>query len=316
MHRPQAYDNSSQLVFPDYNGADKDWDPNCQHIRALSFIADDPLYLREKSFCINVPLPDGQPRSNLIFDKRRVAFGDARGREDVFTLDKNGFCFVKMPDLNIDLHDTQALRSVFIADMEKWLKNMFQADMVQVFDYTLRQVKPLGYRYNDVEPRPPANAAHIDQTPNAAARRLTLHQHENLTELYKGRVQLVNVWRALNGPLDDSLLSVCDARTIESEDLMAHDLVFPHYVGENFQLKHNPKQRWYFLNGMQANEAILFKNFDSMTDGRARLCPHGSFRREPPKLDEKQIMRASIEIRAIIFHRQEAPLEDGVEKVN
>lgn len=79
-----------------------------------------------------------------------------------------------------------------------------------------------------------------------------------------------SVWRALNGPLKDSILSVCDARTIEREDLMAHDLVFSHYVGENFQLKYNSKQRWYFLDGMKANEAILFKNFDSMTDGRAR----------------------------------------------
>lgn len=33
--------------------------------------------------------------------------------------------------------------------------------------------------------------SHADQTPNAAARRLTLHQNENLTELYNGRVQLV-----------------------------------------------------------------------------------------------------------------------------
>lgn len=79
-----------------------------------------------------------------------------------------------------------------------------------------------------------------------------------------------SLWRALNGPLNDSLLSVCDARTIERDDLMAHDLVYSHYVGENFQLKYNPKQRWYFLDGMEANEAILFKNFDSITDGRAR----------------------------------------------
>ncbi|KAK0645774.1 hypothetical protein B0T16DRAFT_457767 [Cercophora newfieldiana] len=310
---PAAYRNSTQLVFPDYEEASKDWNHDQQHIRALSFIADDPLYLTEKSFCINIPLPSGQPRSNLTFDKRLVEFCSARAREATFSLDKNGFCFVKMPELSVDLHDTQALRSVFIAEMEQWLQDRFKADLVQVFDYTLRQVKPFGYSYNDKEPRPPANAAHIDQTPGAAVRRMTLHLQKDLTEFYNGRIQLVNLWRALNGPLKDSLLSVCDSRTIERQDLMEHDLVFPHYVGENFQLKYNPKQRWYFLDGMEADEAVLFKNFDSMTDGRARLCPHGSFKRDPPQPhDENEVMRASIEIRAIIFHKK-APLASGGE---
>ncbi len=234
---PPAYGNSSQLVFPDYDEADKDWDPGRQHMRALSFIADSPLYLTEKSFCINIPLPSGQPRSNLNFDKRLVAFGDARGREDGFSLDTHGFCFVKMPELSIDIHDTYALRSVFIAEMEQWLQDRFKADMVQVFDYTVccscfllsrqlllfrtltyligRSVRlshsgiPTTTTNRDPRHRGLTSVRHYshelrthisrsyptdsraDQTPNAAVRRLTLHLQEDLTEFYKGRIQLV-----------------------------------------------------------------------------------------------------------------------------
>lgn len=233
---PPAYANSSQLVFPDYDKADKDWDPGRQHMRALSFIADDPLYLKEKSFCINIPLPSGQPRSNLSFDKRLVAFCDARGREDTFSLDTHGFCFVKMPELSIDIHDTHALRSVFIAEMEQWLQDRFKADMVHVFDYTVCSGRSLlsqqligllkltylivrsvrlshsgipttttnrdllhrgltSVRHYSLEllkhlSRYYPTDSHTDQTPNAAVRRLTLHL-QNLTDLYKGRIQLV-----------------------------------------------------------------------------------------------------------------------------
>lgn len=66
------------------------------------------------------------------------------------------------------------------------------------------------------------------------------------------------------------MLGVCDARTVEHKHLVPHDLVYPHYIGENFQVKYDSRQRWYFLDNMQPDDAVIFKNFDSSTDGRAR----------------------------------------------
>ncbi len=37
---------------------------------------------------------------------------------------------------------------------------------------------------------------------------------EDAEELQKGRVQIINLWRPIRGPLRDSPLAVCDARTV------------------------------------------------------------------------------------------------------
>lgn len=58
---------------------------------------------------------------------------------------------------------------------------------------------------------------------------------------------------------------------------------------------------------------IRYPGLQPFTDHRSiEVCPHASHRREPPELNEKEVMRASIEIRAIIFHKQR-PLDVGVE---
>jgi hypothetical protein len=78
-----------------------------------------------------------------------------------------------------------------------------------------------------------------------------------------------SVWRPCFGPLEDWPLAVCDARSLDSSDLVPSDLVSPHYIGEKYD--------------MTDTEALLIKNFDSETDGRARSksrlgkssCPDG-----------------------------------------
>lgn len=57
---------------------------------------------------------------------------------------------------------------------------------------------------------------------------------------------------------------------------MEHDIVYPHYLGENYLVKFNVKHCWYYFNRMKTNECIIIKNFDSKLDGSARslaLCP-------------------------------------------
>ena len=62
---------------------------------------------------------------------------------------------------------------------------------------------------------------------------------------------------------------------------------------------HNPGQRWYYFPWMQADEALLFKTFDSETDGRARFTIHTSF--EDPDAPADAPPRESIETRCLVF---------------
>ncbi len=62
--------------------------------------------------------------------------------------------------------------------------------------------------------------------------------------LLEGRVQIINLWRPIIGMLWDSPLALCDARTVDAEDLVASDLIFPDRVGETYALTYNTGQKW------------------------------------------------------------------------
>lgn len=184
---PPSYRNSTSVTFPQYEEAEADWDENQQRLGLVGFIADLPRWEREKSFCINLPLPKGQPRSNMEHDFHEVSFCNVRGREESFKLDTHGFCFAKIPPLEINVKDANLLRSRFVPDTEQWLQAKLNADMVHVFDYTasfqlaslcwtrkpkvmtraylqIRHVKPPGSSYHADEPRPPSSSAHTGKS--------------------------------------------------------------------------------------------------------------------------------------------------------
>ena len=62
---------------------------------------------------------------------------------------------------------------------------------------------------------------------------------------------------------------------------------------------HDPGQQWYYFPEMQMDEALLFKTFDSETDGRARFTVHSSF--EDPDAAADAPARESIETRCLVF---------------
>ncbi len=61
----------------------------------------------------------------------------------------------------------------------------------------------------------------------------------------------------------------------------------------------NAEQRWYYFPRMQMDEALLFKTFDSETDGRTRFTIHSSF--PDPTAPPDASPRESIETRCLVF---------------
>jgi len=62
---------------------------------------------------------------------------------------------------------------------------------------------------------------------------------------------------------------------------------------------YNPRHRWYYFPKMRRDEALVFKVYDSATDGRARFTPHSSF--DNPTSPPGAHARQSIEARAFAF---------------
>jgi hypothetical protein len=87
---------------------------------------------------------------------------------------------------------------------------------------------------------------HNDHTVNSAPRRCATISAPT-PRLLKHRFGIVNVWRPIRGPVQDSPLALCDARSFTDDDLIASDLVYAHVRGETSRVAHNPAHRWYYF---------------------------------------------------------------------
>ncbi|MFB2892913.1 CmcJ/NvfI family oxidoreductase [Aerosakkonemataceae cyanobacterium BLCC-F50] len=65
--------------------------------------------------------------------------------------------------------------------------------------------------------------------------------------LLKLRFSVVNVWRPIAQPVEESPLAVCDAQSIAPSDLVAGDLVYRDRVGETYAVTYNQAHRWFYF---------------------------------------------------------------------
>ena len=70
-------------------------------------------------------------------------------------------------------------------------------------------------------------------------------------------------------------------------------------MGEIYHITYNPDHCWFYFPHMQTNEALVFKTYDSATDGRARWTAHAAF--DDPTGAPNAHARESIEVRTLAF---------------
>jgi hypothetical protein len=244
--------------------------------------------------------PPGVPRSNTVHESHRVPVYDMRGIESEISLDREGFELLGHVSATKDFYDDAAVRAVYYPESERLIAEATGASRVVIFDHTVRRrVQGAGDRAAGV-PRQPATRVHVDHTARSGPQRVRDLLGDEAGELLKGRVQIINLWRPIRGPLRDAPLAVCDARSVAPADLVPSDLVYRDRVGETYAVRYNPDHRWFYVPDMQPDELLLLKCFDSATDGRARFMPHTAF--EDPTAPAGILPRESIELRTLVFH--------------
>ena len=72
---------------------------------------------------------------------------------------------------------------------------------------------------------------------------------------------------------------------------------------ETAQVQATNNHRWYYASKMIPEEALVFKQYDSKRDGRARQTPHSGFQCE----DDSGPPRQSIEVRCLLFWEGDSP---------
>jgi hypothetical protein len=244
--------------------------------------------------------PPGEPRSTVVSESHVLPIRNLRPVSSSASLDREGFALIRRETAVTNFWDDDEVRAVYYPEVERALKSATGADRVFIFDHTTRRRIP-GAEDSRAGIRQPVPRVHVDHTARSGPQRVRDLLADEAEELLKGRVQVINLWRPIRGPLQDFPLAVCDAGSVSSEDLVPSDLIYPHRVGETYQVLYNPAHRWYYVPQMQVEEALLLKCFDSKTDGCARFAPHSAFR--DPTAPSDAAPRESIEVRTLVFHR-------------
>jgi len=191
------------------------------------------------------------------------------GRSGKFSLDENGFTFVEHRTAVRDFLDLEELKRVYYPEVSLLIKTVSGAKRVHVFDHTLRSGNEAEREARLL--REPVLSAHNDYTEWSGPNRVRELMGEEAETLLKSRFAIVQVWRAINQPIESNPLAIADAKSVEPGDLLVAERRYPNRVGQTYRLKYNPRHRWVYFPRMRRDEALVFKVFDSEKDGRARL---------------------------------------------
>ncbi len=236
-------------------------------------------------------------RSSGKLDPRRVILHNGRPLIDRFRLEVDGFRFLRHDTKVKDFFDEDEIRRVYYPEMEALVKAESGCARVLVFDHTLRTGDDEEREARKI--REPVQRAHNDYTEWSGPQRVRDLLPDEAEELLKRRFAVIQVWRPIRHPVESSPLAICDARTIAFSDLVISERRYPGRVGQTYAMKFNPAHVWYWFPHMRRDEALVFKTYESATDGRARWSAHTAF--ADPTAPPHARPRESIEIRTLAF---------------
>jgi hypothetical protein len=228
-------------------------------------------------------------------DPHRVVIRN--GRAGRFTLDRNGFRFVRHDTRVGDFFDEDEIRRVYHPEMEELVKAESGASRVVVFDHTLRTADDDLRAARKI--REVVRRVHNDYTEWSAPQRVRDILPDEADALLSRRFAIVQVWRPIRHPVETFPLAIADAQTLAPEDLVVSERRAPNRIGQTYAITYNPAHRWFYFPRQRREEAIVFKVYDSLQDGRARWTAHTAF--DDPTSPANARPRESIEIRTFAF---------------
>ncbi|MFZ5691719.1 MAG: CmcJ/NvfI family oxidoreductase [Pseudomonadota bacterium] len=219
------------------------------------------------------------------------------GRRFETSLDGEGFLLAWHETAVTDFFDEAQLRDVYYREMIDLIKAQSGAKRVVVFDHTLRTADDAdraARKIREIVPR-----VHNDYTEWSGPQRVRDLLPGEAETLLKGHFAIIQVWRPIRYPVETFPLAMCDAQSISPDDLIVTERRHPNRIGQTYSVSYNPDHRWFWFPLQRREEAIVFKVYDSLTDGRARFCAHTAF--DDPTSPPAARPRESIEIRTLAF---------------
>lgn len=225
------------------------------------------------------------------------------GREKGMTLDENGFALVQHRLEHVDYYDNTAVLGKYYPEVERLVAQETGAKMVVAFDHNIRAKarKQSGQHLaggNLVQEPLISYGVHNDYTARSAPARIqqlaappkhndTLRpilgnkpaiDPDQVESLLKGRWMFINVWRNISqAPVERFPLGLCDAASVNLDELVVFEIRYSDRVGENYFVRHSTSHRWYYFPRMTRDEAVLLKCWDSRGRGFSDLMPGAGY---------------------------------------
>jgi len=197
-------------------------------------------------------------KGNILFprlEKRTLPIQDVRSLKIQPTFKRDSIEFFNSPTEITSFSDT-SFKAAHDRELTSLIKNKLQAKEATVFDHTIRE--------DQSSLRPPARHAHVDYSSKSAEEQI----HKHIPEIQKktwlnGNYSIVNAWRPIENPVSSAPLGFIDLNSVNDQDLITIDLIYPNRVGEVLGALYSAQHSWLYLSDMSPNEIVLFNMYNN-----------------------------------------------------
>ncbi|MCQ8896482.1 hypothetical protein NQT62_08565 [Limnobacter humi] len=209
----------------------------------------------------------------------------------------HGWTWAAIEPVVLDASDLPQRHSV--QAIEGLAQRLTQAQRVQVFDAAVRRVQTVdsapGIGRDSRMPTPQSvQLAHCDYTPDSGRACI---ERNTTWDTNAGRVWIVNVWVPLNGRVTNPPLAI-GVPAAQGLHTGPCQLVYADRTGVMHLVKDSSRLHWCYVHGLDVDEALVFKTFDSTPGaGTWVSTPHSAFWNGKDTLEP---LRHSIEFRCAV----------------
>jgi len=190
------------------------------------------------------------------------------------------------------LKDEHAWRRIYEAEIQNLLKTELEIEEVVIFDHTVRID-------DDLSDRKPARNVHSDYSKEGAQQRLIdILGQKQAAYWATGHYAFINVWRPVEAEINSSPLGFIVPASVDEEDWILLDLIYPDRQGQILGLAANPAHEWIYQSKMTPQEVAYFNIFDNR--GRPSIAHSAMNMIENPEI---HTVRKSIESRTLVRYR-------------
>lgn len=197
----------------------------------------------------------GQNIIHPTYERIEVELNDVSQPQHAPSFAQTGIEFCDYPTQITDFGD-DGFRDVYDNEITELLIEVCQAKEAFVFDHTIRDDRS--------SVRSPARHVHNDYTEQSARTRLYDFLGEETAKAWEADgFAIVNVWRPIGYPVEQSPLCFIDTQSVADSDWVTVDLIYPDRQGQVMGVTYNPTHKWLYLPKMTPTEVAIFRVADS-----------------------------------------------------